>query len=408
MIITALDALIILKWWGRKYQHVYEVIVFLLVIIVGVCFVVQLTYTKPNFVQILLGFLPSARIFTEPQMLFLAVGILGATVMPHNLYLHASICKTRKIHDVRTGERVRLGRLSSDQLFGAADDIADETTLDIKSTEEDDRNKKVAELTATTPLSEPSTVLVTPTSINSTSSIGLTLRYATIDTVIALIFAFFVNATILIVGASAFYQAGIHDVEELQDAYASLQKYVGQVAATMFAIALLASGQSSTVTGTMAGQIIMLGFLDLRLKPVIRRLATRLLAIIPALIVVLIYGDGGLNNLLILSQVILSCQLPFAVIPLVFFTSSTTIMSGGIAPDSTITRWLCKISPSNDADREHILSPDEALPRTRDTKLGDMFTNSVWLTILAAFSAVIVTVLNVYLVFAAIFGWDKN
>ena len=170
-------------------------------------------------------------------------------------------------------------------------------------------------------------------------STTLTLRYATIDTMVALTIAFLINSTILIVGAAAFWSRGATDVQELQDAYHALALYVGQGAATLFAVALLASGQSSTVTGTMAGQIVMSGFLDIRLRPVFRRLVTRLLAILPAILTILIAGDDKLNDLIVLSQVVLSFQLPFAIVPLVYFTSRRQFM--GSYANGTI---ICVIS----------------------------------------------------------------
>jgi len=201
------------------------------------------------------GLVPTAQIVTNPAMLYIAIGILGATVMPHNLYLHSSIVQTRRV---------------------APDDVS----------------KREA------------------------------IKFATIDSTVALLFAFFINAAILILAAATFHQTGHQNVADIGDAFKLLTPLLGTtLASTLFAVALLASGQNSTITGTLAGQIVMEGFLDIRLPAWLRRLITRLIAIVPAVIVTALYGEKGVGSLLILSQVILSLQLSFAVIPLVQFTS---------------------------------------------------------------------------------------
>jgi manganese transport protein len=201
------------------------------------------------------GFVPKLEIIKNPEMLFVAIGILGATVMPHNLYLHSSIVQTRKYEQTPEGKREAI-------------------------------------------------------------------KFATIDSTVALMFALFINAAILIVAAATFHTRGQTDVAEIQDAYKLLSPTLGVTGASVvFAIALLASGQNSTLTGTLAGQIVMEGFLRIRLRPWLRRLITRLIAIIPAVIVTVIYGESGTAKLLIISQVVLSLQLSFAVIPLILFTS---------------------------------------------------------------------------------------
>jgi manganese transport protein len=198
---------------------------------------------------------PRTEVVTNPEMLYVAIGILGATVMPHNLYLHSSIVQTRAF-------------------------------------ERNDQGKAMA------------------------------IRFATIDSTVALLFAFFINAAILIVSAATFHGSEHSDVADIGDAYKLLSPMLGDsFASTVFALALLASGQNSTLTGTMAGQIVMEGFLDLRLRPWVRRLLTRMVAIVPAVIVAMLYGESGVGQLLVLSQVILSMQLSFAVVPLVMFTS---------------------------------------------------------------------------------------
>jgi manganese transport protein len=201
------------------------------------------------------GFVPSAEILRNKEMLYIAIGILGATVMPHNLYLHSSIVQTRKYEQNASGKAEAI-------------------------------------------------------------------KFATIDSTVALMFALFINAAILIVSAATFYTRGQHGVAEIQNAYQLLTPTLGVgLASTVFALALLASGQNSTLTGTLAGQIVMEGFLNIRLRPWLRRLITRLIAIVPAIIVTVLYGESGTASLLVLSQVILSLQLSFAVVPLITFTS---------------------------------------------------------------------------------------
>jgi manganese transport protein len=221
------------------------------------------------------GFIPTTQIATNPAMLYIAIGILGATVMPHNLYLHSSIVQTRRFEQTRTGMREAI-------------------------------------------------------------------RFATLDSTIALFFAFFINASILILAAAAFHANGRTDIADIHQAYDLLSPTLGAAGASiLFATALLASGQNSTITATLAGQIVMEGFVDLKMPPWARRLATRLIAIVPAVIVAILYGDAGTTKLLIFSQVILSLQLPFAVVPLVKFTSDRKLMGdfanrGGLK----IAAWL--------------------------------------------------------------------
>jgi manganese transport protein len=214
------------------------------------------------------GFLPTKQVVANPAMLYVAVGILGATVMPHNLYLHSSIVQTRKYDESREGKKEAV-------------------------------------------------------------------KFAFIDSTIALSFALFINAAILIVAAATFHTSGHHEVAEIQDAYKLLTPLLGAGASTMFALALLASGQNSTLTGTLAGQIVMEGFLNIRLRPWVRRLITRSIAIVPAAIVAILYGESGTAELLVFSQVILSMQLSFAVFPLVKFTSDKVKMGEFANP-----RWL--------------------------------------------------------------------
>ncbi|KAI3652530.1 hypothetical protein MP228_001955 [Amoeboaphelidium protococcarum] len=378
VLITALDVLLILRWWGSQYQRVYEGVIFVLVLVVGICFMAQLFYTKPDFISVLSGFNPLnvVQMFTQTERLLIAIGIMGATVMPHNLYLHSSICQN--LHLVHEDSVSGVG--DGIQIIDGVDDI---------------------ELDVQTSVNETSP---SPASNNFQDSVRLTLRYATFDMVVALIFAFIVNATILIVGASAFYtnpdvRKDPSQMAELQDAHASLQKYIGSGAAALFAIALLASGQSSTITGTIAGQVVMNGFLNLRLKPVIRRLFTRVCAILPALITVLLYGQNGLNRLLVISQVILSCQLPFALIPLNLFVSSKEIMSGGRSLRlSSRFSWLSGILATSEQYRN--LEQDNN-PQTQS--LNQEFAVSGYMLYISWVVTAIVVIVNMCLVISAIF-----
>ncbi|GAB2780991.1 Nramp family divalent metal transporter [Rhabdobacter roseus] len=254
VVLTAFDVLLIL-YFQHKGFRVLESIVAGLMVIILMSFLYEIVVSQPSLAGILGGLVPQAQIVTDSSALYLAIGILGATVMPHNLYLHSSIVQTRAYR-------------------------------------RDDAGKRSA------------------------------IRYATLDSTLFLGIAFFINAAILILSAAAFHESGRLEVANITDAYHLLDPVLGvKLASILFAVALLASGQNSTLTGTLAGQIVMEGFLNLRLKPWIRRLITRLIAIVPALIVTLLYGEAGTTELLILSQVILSLQLSFAVIPLVLFTS---------------------------------------------------------------------------------------
>lgn len=253
VIITAFDVLIVLALQGRGFRLIEAFVVTLIASIAG-CFAYEIFFAHPVWREAAVGLIPRAEILRNRDMLYIAIAILGATVMPHNLYLHSSVVQTRA--------------------FGASS-----------------RDRREA------------------------------IRYAIIDSTIALGFALFVNAAILVLGAAAFHTRGLHSVAEIADAYKLLSPVLGvSLASTVFACALLASGQNSTLTGTLAGQIVMEGFLDIRLKPWLRRLITRALAIIPAVLVIGFAGEGKVTALLILSQVVLSFQLPFAVIPLIQFT----------------------------------------------------------------------------------------
>ena len=266
--LTACDVLAILYLQSRGFRFI-EALVLTLIGIISVSFGIQMFLSKPDFGAIALSSIPSTAILHDPKMFYLAISILGATVMPHNLYLHSSIAQTRHYALTPKGRR--------EAIF-----------------------------------------------------------YGTIDSSVALSFALFINAAILIVAAATFYRSGHHEVAEIQDAYKLLSPLLGMGAASiLFAVALLASGQNSTLTGTLAGQVVMEGFLRLRLPPFQRRLITRLIAIIPAVIVTALMGESGTAQLLIFSQVILSMQLSFAVIPLVMFTGDKTKMGEFVNP-----RWV--------------------------------------------------------------------
>ena len=270
VVLTALDVLVVL-WLAHRGFRWLEAIVVSLMLLIGVCFGLEILFSKPAVAEVLGGFMPTTEILRNPAMLYVAIGILGATVMPHNLYLHSSIVQTRKYEQHAAGKREAI-------------------------------------------------------------------TFATIDSTVALMFALFINASILIVAAATFYTQGKHDVAEIQDAYKLLAPMLGVgMASTLFAVALLASGQNSTLTGTLAGQIVMEGFLNIRLRPWLRRLITRAIAIVPAVIVAALYGESGTARLLVFSQVILSLQLPFAVIPLVMFTSDKLKMGEFVNP------WWVKI-----------------------------------------------------------------
>jgi manganese transport protein len=265
VVITGIDVLLLLVLQKKGFRYL-EALVMILIATVVVCFALEIFFSSPQIAPLMQGFLPTTELFTNQQMLLIAVGILGATVMPHNLYLHSAVVQTR-------AHRVTA------------------------------KGKKEA------------------------------IKFATIDSTVALSLAFFVNASILILASASFYVTGHGEVAEIGEAYKLLAPLLGVgLASTLFAVALLASGQNSTITATLAGQVILEGFMRLKLKPWIRRLTTRSLAIIPAIGIAVLYGGSGLSNLLIASQVVLSMQLPFAIFPLVWFTNNKKIMGKFVNP----------------------------------------------------------------------------
>ena len=292
--ITALDVFLILYLQNKGFRLV-EALVVALIGTVGLCFLFEIIISSPEWGAVLRGFVPQTSIVTDRTQLYIAIGILGATVMPHNLYLHSSIVQTRAYAETPEGKRTAV-------------------------------------------------------------------RYAFVDSTIALSFALFINAAILIVAAATFFRTGHGEVAEIQQAYELLTPLLGVTGAgTVFALALLASGQNSTLTGTLAGQIVMEGFLNIRLRPWLRRLITRAIAIVPAALVAIFFGESGTAKLLILSQVILSLQLSFAVFPLVRFTS----------------------------DR---------------VKMGE-FVNATWLKVLAYLVAFVIAALNIWLLVQTVGSW---
>lgn len=268
VMLTIFDVVLMFWLQSRGFRYL-EALIMSLLAVVFICFGVTIMLAQPVWNDVAAGFIPSTQTITNPAMLYLAIGIIGATVMPHNLYLHSSIVQNRDYSRSDEGKREAL-------------------------------------------------------------------RFATADIVIALFFAFLVNAAILVTSAAVFHTSGHADVAEIQDAYHLLTPLLGtSIASFLFALALLASGQSSTLTATMAGQIVMEGYLNIRLPYWLRRVVTRAIAIVPALVATAWYGESGIAQLLIFSQVVLSMQLPFAVIPLIQFTSSRTKMGGFANP-----RWL--------------------------------------------------------------------
>ncbi|MDQ2930542.1 MAG: Nramp family divalent metal transporter [Gemmatimonadota bacterium] len=272
VVLTAADVLVVLFLQSKGFRWL-EALVIVLIATIGLCFLFEVVISKPSVAGVLAGFIPRAEIIRDPKMLYIAMGILGATVMPHNLYLHSSIVQTRRYEETAAGKREAV-------------------------------------------------------------------RFAFLDSTIALTFALFINAAILIVAAATFHTSGHSDVAEIQTAYVLLTPLLGVGGASaVFALALLASGQNSTLTGTLAGQIVMEGFLEIRLRPWVRRLITRGLAIVPAVVVAILYGEQGTAKLLVMSQVVLSLQLSFAVFPLVRFTSDKLKMGEFVNP-----AWLRALS----------------------------------------------------------------
>src|SRR5436190_3864470 len=292
--LTSADVLLVLWLQQRQFRYVEALVVLLILGIAG-SFALELWFSRPDLIGVAKGLIPSTEIVRNPEMLYIAVGILGATVMPHNLYLHSSIVQTRKYKDDIGSRRAAVG-------------------------------------------------------------------FSVLDSTVELLFALFLNGAILVMAAATFHGTQYENVADIGDAYKLLEPLLKTgLASTLFAVALLFAGQNATLTGTLAGQIVMEGFLNIRLRPWLRRLITRLVAIVPALITVILYGERGTGQLIVLSQVILSLQLPFAVFPLIIFTGDKSKMGDLVAP--------------------------------------------MWMRALAWPGAVIIAALNVWLFWRRFFGW---
>ncbi|RCH99914.1 hypothetical protein CU097_009288 [Rhizopus azygosporus] len=333
--ITAVDVFIILLFYNEDVEddenstsgrmvRIFEIFVMILVAAVGICFIIELAYSDIVAVDVFKGFLPTREIFTEPEVLYVAIGIIGATVMPHNLYLHSFIvqsrCREWKIGRPKVSKRGEQWIVKSNQ-------------FDLQTNKPVQQNMTPLEMA----MSHTSIPINSPGQVNFESvrkyldrSLKKNLHYGFMDLLVALTFAFFVNCSILIVASANFYYTsggqGQQQIQDLFSAHALLLQYLGPPAAVTFALALLCAGQSSTLTATLAGQVIMSGFLGMTTRPWIRRIVTRLIAIAPAMVAACVAGRSGLSNMLVASQVALSIQLPFAVVPLVYLTSRKSAM----------------------------------------------------------------------------------
>jgi manganese transport protein len=325
--ITVLDTFLLL-YLQRLGIRKMEAFIIALVAVIGISFLIEIFLAKPDMGELVTGFIPTVM---NDEALYIAIGIIGATVMPHNLYLHSALVQTRKID--RTEEGIKQA-----------------------------------------------------------------IKFNRIDTTIALNLAFFVNAAILVVAASVFFNTPNAGVAEIKEAHRLLPHFLGNVAPILFAVALIAAGQSSTITGTLAGQIIMEGYLSLRINPILRRLITRLVAIVPALIVIIIYGEENVDALLILSQVILSLQLGFAIIPLIHFVSDKKTMGKfAIKPIAKIAAWAI-------ASVLVFLNLKMLV-----NEMGSVFTDgALWQKILLVVGALICTALLVYIILSPYIGKTKK
>ncbi|KAH9247062.1 hypothetical protein BASA81_015345 [Batrachochytrium salamandrivorans] len=391
VLITALDVLVILFGWNSKYIRIYEAAIALVVFSVGICFGFLIGKSNPVWENVFLGFLPSAGIFTEKGSIYNAVGIIGATVMPHNLYLHSALVRYRAGNDEN-----QIGQVH--EYHSDTDTVSVETDVRL---------------------------------ITSSTSIETGVNMATIDTVIALAVAFVVNASILIVAAANFNTTGRTDIADIEDAHALIGQLLGPAAALIFAIGLLLSGQSSTITGTLAGQFVMEGFLGPHIKvaPWVRRIITRLLAIVPALVIVIVSGERSLNDLLVISQIILSLQLPFAIWPLIYFTCSNRIMTVSYhSPQDSDTMTDASHQSLGNYNRngdelleddgvtrrfssQHSLAEPPLNTPVVSTKIGAIkksYANSWLLTIVGIIVAMVITVFNVILLVQILTGNSGN
>ncbi|CAB4395748.1 unnamed protein product [Rhizophagus irregularis] len=333
--ITTINVMILLLFYRREDMRgarILESMVMILIGVVGICFIIGLLYSKPDGKEVLKGFLPNIEIFTNSSELYITIGIIGATIMPQNLYLHSYFVKARKnLH-------------SKDK--------------------EKDKVKLIKNL----------------------------IKLSVKDLIIAIIIALFINASILIVSAA---YNNYKVVANFSDTYELLKSFLGKVAATIFALALLLSGQSSTMTTTVAGQIIMEGFIGIGLTPWIRSLMTRSFAILPAMIIAIIKGDNGLNQLLIATQVILSIYLPFAIIPLTYFTSIKKVMRIDITDEA--------INEEGEGEGGEKGGKEVDF----DEKYFYDFSNSIYLIIISCIICIILLILNIYLIYYIIIDYGN-
>ncbi|KAI8620042.1 Mn2+/Fe2 transporter, NRAMP family [Chytriomyces sp. MP71] len=343
--LTSLDVLVILSQWGSANLRRFEAAIAGLVGIVAFCFMYLLTVSQPAWDEVLLGFLPSTGVFHEDGQLYIAVSIIGATIMPHNLYLHSSIVRYRS-------------HITSTELGGVAELPEQVVDLSVKIEQPMERMKLIPEA----------------------------LKYSNLDSIIALFGALLINSAILIVASASFHKSGDGTIAEIKEAYELLKKHLGPLAAYVFAFALFCAGQSSTITGTLAGQIVTEGFLGptVKFSPTLQRLATRLLAIVPAMTAALVSGSSGMNDLLVASQVVLSLQLPFAIWPLIWITCGA---SDGSAMKVTFARREVDIEEDGESVDKSVVD----------------FVNSPMLIVTAVVVATFITIFNLILLFQMIF-----
>ncbi|KAJ3323134.1 hypothetical protein HDV06_002146 [Boothiomyces sp. JEL0866] len=359
VLITAADVMMILFAWKPENFRYFEFLIFGLVFTCAVCLFIVTGKSNAVMKDVLYGFVPSWDIITSPGALYVSVGIIGATVMPHNLYLHSSIVQQRSGFKVNHSEEVN--EVSSN---GDANSLIRDVDTQL---------------------------------VSRLRNIPTYLQMSGLDSALALTFALFVNASILIISSANFYTIGRTDIAEIPDAFNLIGELLGSAFAVVFATALLISGQSSTITGTMAGQIIMEGFLggEIKIQPWVRRLVTRLLAIAPPLICIVWFGENRLNDLLILSQIVLSLQLPFAVWPLIYFTSSKQFMTVTFVDDEQ--EWNGNV-PTNEEQSNDIPNQDELVPLDNPQQdIVKCFANHIVITVLAVIVGLLLTIFNVIL-----------
>ncbi|KAJ3270568.1 hypothetical protein HDV01_007718 [Terramyces sp. JEL0728] len=352
VIITATDVMVILFAWKPENLRYFEFLIFALVFTCAICLFIVAGESGPVMKDVLIGFIPSWEIFTAPGALYVSVGIIGATVMPHNLYLHSSIVQQRS--GFKQNHSEEINEVSSN---GDANSLIREVDTQL---------------------------------VSRLRNIPTFLQMSLLDSAIALTFALFVNASILIISSANFYTIGRTDIAEIPDAFNLIGELLGRAFAVIFATALLISGQSSTITGTMAGQIIMEGFLggEIRVKPWVRRLVTRLLAITPPLVCIVWFGEDRLNDLLILSQIVLSLQLPFAVWPLIYFTSNKQFMTVTFVNDEQ--EW--NGNTQTDDEQNELVELDNP-----PQEIVKCFANHIAIIVLAVIVGLLLTIFNIIL-----------